>query len=98
MNEVARKLIDCSRKRIKATMTKWQKLGKEVKKKEQKLRIIQRMIYKTKIGRVYEGFEKWKGLPERKRNDSRISKGNKFQRGLTRFVEKTLNRALSGFK
>lgn len=48
---------------MKATLEKWKKLGCEIKNKEEKLKILQRMIYKTKIGRVHEGFLKWKDLP-----------------------------------
>jgi hypothetical protein len=86
MGGIANKIIDCSKKRMREAVDKWRILGKEEKNKTEKLKIIQRMIYKTKIGRLLEGFLKWKALPPRKTDESKLSNGHKFERGLTKFV------------
>ena len=52
---------------------------------------------RTKIGKVVEGFNLWKNLPERKDNAAYI-KATKFEKGLSNFVDRTLKRSFGAFK
>ena len=35
------------------------------KARDDNLKYIGRLLYKTRIGKIYEGFSRWKNLPER---------------------------------
>ena len=66
-----------------------------------KITDIQRNFLKrllmSKAGMVLIAFRKWTSLPEL--TDKKLSeKGNKFEAGLKKYVERTMGRALSGFK
>lgn len=63
LNNAARKMIECSRQRIKQAFKKWHSLGSITKNKYVSIKLIQMMMYKTKIGKVLEAWSKWKGLP-----------------------------------
>jgi hypothetical protein len=55
------------------------------------------MFYKTKAGRLYDCWAKWKALPERN-NLKNNQKAHKFEQGLKRFADRTLTKAVNAFK
>ena len=55
------------------------------------------ILVKTKIGKVFSGWERWKNLPERRDQAANV-KGSKFEIGLKRFLNRTLSRAFGAFK
>lgn len=68
LNNAARKLIECSKERIKESFKKWYSLGNQSKNRSQTIKLFQKMMYKTKIGRVLEAWNKWKNLPIKRQN------------------------------
>ena len=74
---VLQKMIECSRGRIKECMKRWHNAGSKVKAKNDSLKYIYRLLYKTTIGKIYDGFSKWKSLPERV-DKGKSEKAHKF--------------------
>jgi len=94
---VLQKMIECSRGRIKEYMKRWHNAGSKVKAKNDSLKYIYRLLYKTTIGKIYDGFSKWKSLPERV-DKGKSEKAHKFSRGLKAFVDRTLGKVFGAFK
>ena len=90
-------MIECSRGRIKECFKRWQSAGSKLKSRDENLKYIGRLLYKTRIGKIYEAFSKWKGLPERL-DKAKSEKAHRFEKGLKAFVDRTLSRAMNGFK
>jgi hypothetical protein len=51
----------------------------------------------TKIGRVFDLFQKWKNLPNKDKNKNYL-KGSKFEKGLLAFTNRTLKKSFEAFK
>lgn len=66
-------------------------------KRAEILKSVFMILTRTKIGRVMGAWEKWKSLPERKTEGTNV-KGNKFEVGLRRFVDRTLKKGWGAFR
>ena len=67
----------------------------------QRIREIQerflRKLLQSKAGKVLTAFNKLKDLPDRGNDEKRI-RANKFEKGLSTFVDRTMRRPLNAFK
>lgn len=97
LGRVGKNLIESSRAKMKEVLLRWRRIGGQNEKRQELVKMIQRMIFRTKVGKIYESVQKWKSLPQRK-DLKRAEKGHKFINGLKSYYQRTLKKTMDAFK
>ena len=95
---LGKSLVRCAKDRMKSALQIWKSNSTPVNKYQNKWiqNFINRMLL-SKSGRLYVAFRKIQSLPERKSHEN-DQKANKFEKGLSDFISRTLRRTFEAFK